>query len=348
MNRIALLALPALVAIALAVAGASVASAEEFEERISLDAQELALTNLIGEVDLEGHDGSGFEVLVQVKGKDAGRDKVRIETKKGDHAEVNVIFPVGEDGKFVYPRLGSGSNTTITVPKHASSREGPLDRVLRSIGARHVNVKGHGSGKEIWADVTIRVPRDRNVTVDLAVGSIEASNVASAVNLRVQSGPISAKSMTGDLEADTGSGKVEVIGSKGEVLKVDTGSGSVEVRDADCRRLDVDTGSGGVTCAGISADAGVIDTGSGSVELACTRIGDGRFTIDTGSGSVELRLPRDASARVTADTGAGGIHLDVGDVEMLSREDNTVSFRMGDGAADIRIDTGSGSISVSR
>jgi DUF4097 and DUF4098 domain-containing protein YvlB len=99
----------------------------------------------------------------------------------------------------------------------------------------------------------------------------------------------------------------------------------------------------------VSTDSANIDTGSGSVTLQLDRMGDGDYRIDTGSGRITLVLPADASADVTAETGSGGIDVDLAEgVEIRRREEDEISLRIGDGRSRVRLDTGSGSIRITR
>lgn len=330
-----------------AMAGAGTAAAADFEETATFASGELTVTNLIGKVDIEGTEGTAFEVVVRVHGKDATRENVRIEKKQGSRAQLDVVFPVRRQAKFVYPPMGSGSRTSVSVPRRGRDGEGPLEAVLRALDAREIQVSGKGSGLEMWADVSIRVPRGGELRVDGCVGAISASKVAAPIDLRLASGPVSATAVDGDVRIDTGSGAVTVEGAKGGKLLVDTGSGSVHVSGADCGTVNVDTGSGRIEAKGIAADDLRMDTGSGSVSLECDRIGNGSYVIDTGSGSIDLILPENASAEIVADTGSGNIDIDVGRVDVIERDDSSIRFRIGTGEADIRIDTGSGSIDIS-
>ena len=339
--------LAAVVAAFVMVTAARPVHAEEFEERATFSGRELTVTSLVGAVQVEGFDGNEFEVVVNVRGKDASKDRIRIEKHTGGDARLDVVFPVKGESKFVYPALGNHSSTTVNVSRGESHVEGPLMTVLRSLGGRRVRVSGRGNGFEAWADIKIRVPRDRTLKVDLGVGSIAAGNVSAALDLRARSGPVTARDVTGNLSVDTGSGEVSVDGAHGDRLHVDTGSGQVQVSGATCRQLHVDTGSGQVIARGVVADDVNIDTGSGSVELDLDRVGSGSYRVDTGSGAIELRLPGDASAEVAAETGSGHIEIEAGTVNILSRDDDSIAFRMGDGAADIKVETGSGSILIS-
>lgn len=346
--------------------------AQEFDETFRFDAESLRVSNLIGAVDVEGHDGDGFEVLVEIRGADAAADLVEFETDEGRRARLAVRFP--DEDRFVYPELGRG--------RVRMDRDGD-DGGWSFFGGDRIEVRGRGDGLELWADVTIRVPRDAALSVRNGVGLVGATDVAADLDLGTRSGEIRAEGIDGALEADTGSGHVEVSGVTGD-LYVDTGSGDVDARGVEGARVEIDTGSGGVTlidargerllidtgsgsvetdrlgflevtidtgsgsveCTALEADELVVDTGSGSVEVELTRMGSGDFEIDTGSGSIRLVLPTDASAHVWAETSSGGVDLDVAQAVVRSKERDRIEFEVGGGAARVHLDTGSGGIRI--
>ncbi|MCK4411910.1 MAG: DUF4097 family beta strand repeat protein [Candidatus Eisenbacteria sp.] len=335
----------------------------EFQRGFSLDAEELKLVNFIGEIRIERADGARFEVLVDVRGEDAAEDLIEIQTTEGRHARVLILFPVDEQQHYVYPRLPRGSNTTFNA-RSLVERGGSLWDLLRSIGGEKIRVRRGGSGMELWADVTIKVPRGKRLELRHGVGEVIAEGTEGELELDTISGGVTARDISGDLLVDTGSGSVEIAGISGNVL-VDTGSGSVKISDCRGEQITVDTGSGGVHADGIvceelsidtgsgrvrayriEADETEIDTGSGSVRLELDRMGSGDFIVDTGSGSIEIELPEDASAQVTADTGSGSIRVDVPGVRMHRRHADHISFRIGDGNSRVRLDAGSGSIQI--
>ena len=349
------------------LAAAPPAGAGEFEVPLEIDAEHLVLVNLIGEVVVEGHGGSEFEVEVRVRGDDADRDLIQVDLDRGRTAELVIEFPVERESHFVYPRMGRRSNTSFQVPRGWRRSGSLLDRFIGALGGNRVRVSGSGRGLEVWADVTVMVPSGAQLTVELGAGTIDVEEVEGSLSLDTRSGPISVTQMEGDLLADTGSGAVEVEDVKGDVsvdtgsghvvlrrcegrqVLVDTGSGHVRLIDVNCDDLNVDTGSGGVIAKGVGANDVMVDTGSGQVVLELERMGDGRFVIDTGSGSIDLLLPRRVSAQVEAETGSGRIRLDLAqDIRIRRRGDSEIAFRLGDGDADIHLDTGSGSITVSQ
>jgi len=352
-----------------------------FDEHATLQGSKLELTNLIGEVRIEGADSGPFQVDVSVQGEDATRDRVKIETREGGTASLLVRFPLDESTRYVYPELGHRSHSSFRMSTHEDD-ESWWKQVFGAVAGKRIEVSGSGRGMEIWADVSVRVPRGkelrlrlgagtvvaRNVdgnldldthvggvdassihgdlTVDTGSGSVKVDEVEGTVDLDTGSGSVTVSGVTGKLLIDTGSGHVDVADCRGDRISADTGSGHVVMRDATCDYLYVDTGSGSIDASGISTEAAKLDTGSGGITLDLTHMGTGKFVLDTGSGGIDLRVPKDASATVYASPGSGGVQVDFPDDGVSRRSRDDLKFRIGDGEADVSLDSGSGRIRV--
>jgi len=336
----------------------------DIEKSFTIDTDELTVTNLVGEVEVVQGSGSDFRIRVTVMGEDAAEGLLDFATQDGGDGRLAVIFPVDDEDDYVYPRLGRHSKSTIRYPEGQGEEKSWLKKVFSGMTGKKVTVRGHGKGLEVWADLVIEVPEGRSLKVKQGVGTITASEVEGDLNLDISSGGIRAEDIDGELIVDTGSGSVEVARVKGE-LSVDTGSGSIEVESCqarkvnldtgsgsvkatnlDCDYLNIDTGSGRVRAGGVTTDKVRIDTGSGSVKLQLDSMGGGDFVIDTGSGSIELELPADASADIVADTGSGGIHNKVSGAHVNRKARDELAMVVGDGEARVRLDAGSGSITI--
>jgi len=356
---------PVFAVLSLLALAAALPAWAEFDKSQSFQADSLTVNNLIGEVQVSGHAGSTFEVLVRVRGEDASPELIEISSTSGASPELTISFPIESERRYVYPALGTGSKTSFSFGKNEGGSW--LAQLLGSVGSRKITVVGSGSGLEVWADVEVKVPAGGTFSLNHGVGEIHAVDVRGDLKLDTHTGMIEVARVEGDVLADTGAGHVNLSGVTGELfvdtgsghvdvaecngpkILIDTGSGHVNVRAVETPELFVDTGSGHVKALAIRADAAVIDTGSGEVELRLDRMGEGKFEIDTGSGRVILALPADASADVSADTGSGAIHLDLEEpVQILHKDDDELRFRIGGGAARVSLDTGSGSIRIVR
>lgn len=335
-------------------------AAAGLQRELTLEADELKLVNLIGEVRIEPARGERFEIEIDIEGADATEERITIETDEGRHARVLIRFPIDEERRYVYPRLPRGSNSTFSA-RSLLERGGGLWDLLRG---DKIRVRSRGSGLELWADVIIRVPRGKRLELRHGVGEVSARGTEGDLDLDTISGGITAREIEGDLRADTGSGGVEleeiagnilvdtgsggveISNCRGDEIHIDTGSGRVEATGIVCEELVIDTGSGGVRARHIAAEDAEIDTGSGGARLELDRMGRGDFVVDTGSGSIEFEMPADASARVTADTGSGSVRVDVPGVRVRRRDADHVSFSIGDGESRVLLDAGSGSIRI--
>jgi Toastrack DUF4097 len=336
------------------------AQGSEYEKTFNFDADELKISNLIGQVDVRSGSGDQIRVTVNVKGEDAEAGILEFKVDEGSRSELLILFPTDEHKKYVYPELGRGK-TTVSYRDEGDGGSW-LKKVMGS-GDR-ITVRGKGSGLEVWADVLVEVPRNRSLEVKVRVGGIQADDVEADLVLDTGSGTIEANGITGDLVADTGSGHVTVTDIEGDLhvdtgsgsveigyctgrtILVDTGSGSVKSDYLDCSDLTIDTGSGRVRADHVKTDSAKIDTGSGSVALQLDRMGTGRFILDTGSGSIVLDLPENASARISADTGSGSMNNELKGALVEEKGRREMTLVVGDGEARVTLDAGSGSVTV--
>ncbi|HSR42327.1 MAG TPA: DUF4097 family beta strand repeat-containing protein [Longimicrobiales bacterium] len=344
-------AAPGLGAAALALLVIPASAAAQEAETYRLSGQELAVYNLAGAVEVVR--GSGDQAVVEVRrgGSDAARLSVEVGPVDGREA-LRVLYP---SERVVYAAGQGRSRTRVRVRDDGTFSDG------RGGGDR-VEVSTFGSGLEAHADLLVRVPEGRDLSVYLAVGETRAEGVSGRLRIDTGSGRVTTRSTSGSLEVDTGSGSVEVRGARGDV-EVDTGSGSVEVTDVTGTRLGVDTGSGSVRGDAIEVERLDVDTGSGRIDLGRVRAreilldtGSGSVSlelesdvddleVDTGSGSVDLWVPAELGARLEVDTGSGGIEIDVPVRIRTARRDHLEGV-LGDGRGEIRIDTGSGSVEI--
>jgi lia operon protein LiaG len=325
---------------------ASTAFAGDIHHEFKFDSRKLNVANLVGEIQVEGGSGDQFIVEIDVRGDDAEDGLLNFVVEKGSKSSLAVQYPTEKYTKYVYPPLGRMSNTSISWGNARETNGSWLKKVFSGAFGDRIKVSGRGSGLEVWADITIRVPEGASLTMKNGVGKVFATNVEGNLVLDTSSGAVKAESIRGDLLVDTGSGSVNVSDVRGNLL-VDTGSGGVRVNGVK-GDLNIDTGSGSVKARRIESDEAKIDTGSGSVVLELDRMGTGDFVVDTGSGSVELILPSDASARIVADTGSGGIRNRIDDARIRHKDRDRLEMTVGDGEAKVLLDTGSGSVTISR
>src|SRR5262245_22310910 len=317
-----------------------------------LPGDDVYIWNPAGEVRIEATTGTAVEVVVTLQGSDARELTINDQALNG-RPTLRVLYP---GHTIIYPPMGRWSNSNTNV--HGDGTWGDHS----GWSGHRLTVKGSGSGTEGWADLVVRVPKGRKVSVFSIAGSGEVRGVDGNVSFDGGSGGAQVEDCRGKHTLDLGSGGVEVNGFKGD-LNVDTGSGSVKVNDVEGPSVRLDTGSGGVTGDDIVADELLVDTGSGSVELSRVDARRGQvdpgsggvemglltstpdLDIDTGSGSVRVTLPSNLSARLHIETGSGGIRSEL-PLTIDEKDTGILRGTAGSGAGRLHVDTGSGGVSL--
>lgn len=327
-------------------------------DRESLSGRDIAIYNLAGSVRVEP--GSGSEVTVDVRR--GGRDASRLRIARGElrgRNTLRILYPEGDDIVYLGDDERRNSRTEQTIDDDGTwgnnNRDGWRDR------GRRVRIKSSGSGTEAWADLVIRVPAGKTVSVYLAVGDMNASRVDADLRLDVASARVTTTDTRGALDIDAGSGRVDIRGARGNTIVVDNGSGGVSFADVQSDRCSIDTGSGGISGTGVQCGTLSVDVGSGTVRLDDIRSSDvsidagsggvnlsfvsspRALTVEAGSGTVNVSLPPGLNADVDVETGSGGISSDFA-VRTSRVERDRLRGTIGDGSGRIRIETGSGSV----
>lgn len=362
--------------------GGSLATAataqQEREERRTFAGREgieVDLENLAGRVTVEGTDGGDIEIVATIHA--AGGDRADAQTllglldiqfdERGDRIRVRADYPVERFDKYRYPQSGRGSSNTQTTYHDERVR---------------VTSRDDSDAVTLYVDFVIRVPAGVSVDIDNHVGNVSGSGMRGDFTADTGSGNVTVTGITGDVEADTGSGNVEIDRVTGDVsadtgsgdveisdvtgdVSADTGSGSITLTDVQARdisadtgsgdidmqrvtgNISVDTGSGDITGRDITAGASIsADTGSGSVRFEGDLSGVRQINIDTSSGDVVLEMSAYPGMSFSIETGSGSIDLDLPGVTVERSRRSYFRGTVGDGSADVVIETGSGSVRI--
>lgn len=347
--------------LSIAASGALAAPAlAQQAQRFTLSGARIEIYSVLGHATL--HRGAGDAVVVQATrvGSDAGQLAFQSDANGKDGAtRFRVVYPLDRlDDGLAWSEGGGTSSLRLRADGTFGGDEG---RVFGRGGRVEIGRRG---GFHASADLDIAVPEGRTVTLHLAVGRVDLTgtsgdfvidtwgadvggrDLAGTYRFDTGSGDVTVHGATGSLTFDTGSGDCVVSGARGTLLDFDTGSGDVDATDVQVDRLRFDTGSGNVKARGLQARNGLVDTGSGDAELVFTGGTIEEWRIDTGSGDVDLTLPPQAGARISLDTGGGDLDLVRQGVMLERKQGDTQWLRVGDGRGIIRVDTGSGDLTL--
>jgi DUF4097 and DUF4098 domain-containing protein YvlB len=191
-----------------------------------------------------------------------------------------------------------------------------------------------GSWQSPSVNLIVTAPRKLTVEARTGDGSITADDLSGTVALHSGDGSIRARRVEGSLRAHTGDGSIAINDASGRV-EADSGDGSIEIAGR-LDALDVRTGDGAVR----------LDAFDGSVLKT-------DWSVNTGDGSITLRLPRNLDAMLDAHTGDGGVHATGLPVAAERNGDDdknhdTLRTQIGNGGRTLRLNSGDGSINISR
>ncbi|HEY4689504.1 MAG TPA: DUF4097 family beta strand repeat-containing protein [Anaerolineae bacterium] len=185
-----------------------------------------------------------------------------------------------------------------------------------------------GSTRGDTVDFIITVPAEAAVTARTGSGSVTLSGTKGDADLHTDFGEISATEVSGNLKADTHSGRITVRQAQAGAMAVDLRSdfGEITIEDATGGDVQAHSGSGTISLVNVEAGGGVIATSDfGGIEFKSGRAA--RLTAETGSGAVtltgltvsgaltarsdfgELTLVQVAAASYDLRTGSGSIQL---------------------------------------
>ena len=316
--------------------------------------QQIEIYDAVGTVTLRH--GAGSAVVITPTAQGADGSQLRFETdERGGRFRLRVIFP--DVDAIASP--GMGGNTTLTL-----RGDGTFGGDDHWGGRTRI---GGSRGLHAFANIEVTVPDNREVNVHVAVGKAEAQGVNGTVTLDTWSADAEVSDVSGEWLLDTGSGDAKVTGFRAGSIKLDTGSGAGIARDVSGDLLDIDTGSGdadatnvtvarfrfdtgsgSVRAGNVKAARGTVDTGSGSVDLSYADGPIDDLSVDTGSGPVVLALPRNPDVRIAIDSNQRGVQIDRDGAiyDRRGSEDDGPVLRFGDGHGRVKIDTGSGRVTI--
>ncbi|WUH97128.1 DUF4097 domain-containing protein [Spirillospora sp. NBC_00431] len=177
------------------------------------------------------------------------------------------------------------------------------------------------------AAVTVTVPHDCPVTLNLVSADAVVTGTTSRTSIKSASGDVTLDGVAGPIDANTVSGAIEAQGLDGAVSFTSV-SGDLSLAGGSVDRLSARAVSGR-----IAAD---VDLG-----------GDGRMDVNTVSGEVALRIPDSADARVTLSSAAGTINTTFPELdEQEGIVGRTRAGKLGDGSGRLTVNTVSGAVTL--
>jgi len=313
---------------------------------------EIHVEQMDGALRIAGWDQSAVQVRASWPGEGRIEDRLKIEVN-GNEISLNVkpyrtgflglvhdslldLEIMAPMGTYAVVDTGSGPVTVENTMGPTEVESGSGRVVLLRVGSAQVD---SGSGSVQVQQIA------GSVEIETGSGRIDAEAVGGPARLETGSGAIAARRMAGGLDAETASGSISAVDIVGAVM-LETGSGSVKVSRVVSPSMEVEAGSGSIRLDTVDTRVLNLETGSGSVDVELARIHPGgSYEITTGSGRVVVGIPADAGLELELES-SGHINYGGLGLRVHQQDDDEISATLNGGGAFMRVEAGSGSLSL--
>lgn len=199
----------------------------------------------------------------------------------------------------------------------------------------------------VSAHLEIQVPVGSRVVVEAVSAEVTFDGITGEIEGETVSGDLTVEGSPRSLNLDTVSGEVDIVAPT-ELCKVETVSGDVTMVGVG-GRVDVTTVSGDVDLLSDQLRQLTAELVSGDLDFQGKLAPGSELEVSSHSGEVALFLPTDTSASFRVETFSGSIRNDLGPpAKRVNRytPGRELSFKMGSGAARVRIESFSGSVEL--
>jgi len=280
------------------------------------------------------------------------------------------VFTLDSDIGEVVLTGGSTSGARVVV---TSDRD--LDRDFDFAfdeGARGatVTIKRRGSIRRLFGGsesgrtrIAIEVPTRSDVHLHTSGGSVSASRLTGAVEVRSSGGGLDIEAIEGNVDGGTSGGGIRVHGVRGNVV-ANTSGGGITVTDAG-GSVKADTSGGGITIDSVGGDlrastsGGGVDVRGAGGRVEASSSGGGvtvRFAAGNSSGGVvsssggPVRVEIDPAAHMSIDASSSGGSVD-SDVPVTIQgrvENDSLRGEMNGGGPLLRLRSSGGGVRIGR
>ncbi len=228
--------------------------------------------------------------------------------------------------------------------------------------ARYHGPKGWlGEGRRLRLRFEVTVPREFNLDVNTAGGSIQVTDLAGNAELRTSGGSITAGKIEGSVQAKTSGGSIKIQQANGSIL-ANTSGGSISIGEA-AGTVEARTSGGGISMDRVTGDTQA-HTSGGSLNLknlsgnvtASTSGGsiyaelvgkiDRDCSLKTSGGSIRVFLPANSSIDLDAHTSGGRVETDLPITVQGTLKSNSIKGRINNGGPLLTLRTSGGSIYI--
>jgi len=220
--------------------------------------------------------------------------------------------------------------------------------------------KDDGSNLEFWVPVNNEL-RYEGVNADIEVdgvkggsrvntvnGSVEANSLYGRVELETVNGKIKAHGLNGKIKLDTVNGEIKDEDSEGEI-KIETVNGDIETNSS-AEDIEISNVNGDMDLQLATVKELEISTVNGDIDMEIELMDASRVFISTVGGDADIKFKGDVSAEFNIEAHSGGDIDNKLTKDKVKRDKygpgESLRFQMGDGTAEVEIDTVGGDITI--
>jgi DUF4097 and DUF4098 domain-containing protein YvlB len=284
------------------------------------------------------------------------------QTISADDAEKDLLqsWSVGADARVEIDNVrGSVSVTGWDQPQvQLTGSLGPGSKLEISADAQHLKLQVRGAsdgwfggnGPRSDSDLVLKVPSGAQLKVGVVSADANISGMrGKSLDVSGVSGKLTLSSDAPEIDVNNVSGDIVFTASRPNSAArthLQTVSGDVDARSLG-GRVKLETVSGNIGLDGGEVQELETGTVSGDAKLLVTPAVHARFNMSSMSGDIRMHLPPTLSGHVEAKTFSGDIHSDFGKAhEREHGSGSTLDARIGDGDAEIKAESFSGSVEL--
>ncbi len=231
------------------------------------------------------------------------RGSVKVEAADTDIAEIRIVRSAQSRDALEQYKIGIENN--------------PQSLIIR--GEQRQRISGEGFGPDVRHQVTLRLPRRVNLSIQSISGQVQIGDVG---------GQLVVSSVSGSLVAGAIDGQVQVSGVSGGVT-IGQASHQVELKNV----------SGNVNI-GQAVDYLNVSGVTGNLSVGIAELGERGIEIKSVSGQVELRFKSELNAQLNTNSISGKVTIEVPNVIVQSRPNaSAIRALIGKGGSYISINS---------
>ncbi len=249
---------------------------------------------------------------------EADRGSIEVTSASGDQVAIEVLRKVTGESR-------AGAESVLKNHEVQFAQDGDTVRVHAEMNSGWIS-GWSGKGRNLQVRFLISVPKQFNVDLKTAGGSIKVADLTGHARSRTSGGSLNFGQIEGPIVGRTAGGSINVAGCKGDVdirtsggsihlgeidgnITAQTSGGSLSVKQSKGKTV-VKTSGGNIDVAEVKGSLEAITSG-GSITASVADQPSGDCRLETSGGSIKVSLSDKVAVDVDAKTSGGGVKTEL-------------------------------------